>query len=89
MGFVQLHPGFESLSLVVSWVLNDLFVLESARGHGVAAALLESAEALARAAGAVSITLDTAHDNLVAQRLYVRQGYRVDEEYRTYEKVLH
>ena len=88
VGFVQLYPGFESLSLGVSWVLNDLYVLESARGRGVAAALLESAEGTARAAGAVSLTLETAHDNRVAQRLYERQGYRVDEEYLHYEKLL-
>jgi ribosomal protein S18 acetylase RimI-like enzyme len=88
VGFVQLYPGFDSLSLAVSWVLNDLFVLESARGRGVAAALMEQAEVLAREAGAVALTLETAHDNRVAQRLYERQGYRVDEEYRTYVKSL-
>ena len=37
VGFVQLYPGFDSLSLAVSWLLNDLYVLSSARGQGVAA----------------------------------------------------
>ena len=88
VGFVQLYPAFESLSLRTSWVLNDLYVSESARGAGVAAALMEEAERLARAAGAGSLTLETAHDNLVAQRLYERQGYRVDDAYLHYEKPL-
>jgi ribosomal protein S18 acetylase RimI-like enzyme len=88
LGFVQLYPGFDSLSLAVSWVLNDLYVLETARGRGVGAALMEHAEAVARDAGAVALTLETAHDNHVAQRLYERQGYEVDEVYRTYEKSL-
>jgi ribosomal protein S18 acetylase RimI-like enzyme len=88
VGFVQLYPGFESISLSTSWVLNDLYVLETARGSGVAAALMEEAERLARQAGAVSLTLETAHDNVVAQRLYERQGYRVDDAYLHYEKPL-
>ena len=88
VGFVQLYPGFESLSLAPTWILNDLYVLATARGQGVAAALMEHAERLAREAGAVSLTLETAHDNLVAQRLYERQGYRVEDQYRHYEKEL-
>jgi ribosomal protein S18 acetylase RimI-like enzyme len=88
VGFVQLYPGFESLALGTSWVLNDLYVLESARGRGVARALMEEAERLARAAGALALTLETAHDNRVAQRLYERQGYRVDDAYLHYEKPL-
>jgi ribosomal protein S18 acetylase RimI-like enzyme len=88
VGFVQLYPGFDSLSVAPSWVLNDLYVLDSARGCGVAAALMQHAELLARQAGAVSLTLETAHDNTVAQRLYERRGYRVDDRYRHYAKPL-
>ena len=88
VGFVQLYPGFESLSLAPTWILNDLYVVHTARGRGVAAAMMEHAERLAREAGAVSLTLETAHDNLVAQRLYERQGYRVEDQYRHYEKAL-
>ena len=87
VGFVQLYPGFSSLAVAPSWVLNDLLVLESARGAGVATALLRYAELLARRAGAVSLVLETAQDNLAAQRLYEREGYRVDG-LRHYEKPL-
>ena len=55
---------------------------------GVGAALMQQAELLARQAGAVSLTLETAHDNVGAQRLYERQGYRVDDRYRHYAKPL-
>ncbi|MET1043501.1 MAG: GNAT family N-acetyltransferase [Microbacteriaceae bacterium] len=88
VGFTQLYPGFSSVAAAPSWLLNDLYVLDSARGNGVATALLNEAERLARAAGAVSLTLETAHTNVVAQRLYEREGYRRDEEYITYEKSL-
>ncbi len=88
VGFTQLYPSFSSVSLAPTWILNDLYVLESARGDGVAAALMEAAERLARDAGAVSLTLETGRDNHTAQRLYERQGYRVDDRYLHYEKRL-
>jgi ribosomal protein S18 acetylase RimI-like enzyme len=79
VGFTQLYPGFSSVSAAPAWTLNDLYVLSDARGSGAAAALMEQAEVLARQAGAVSLVLETARDNLVAQRLYERQGYVVDD----------
>ncbi|CAA9352239.1 MAG: Acetyltransferase, GNAT family [uncultured Nocardioidaceae bacterium] len=88
VGFLQLYPGFESLALAPAWVLNDLYVAPAARGSGVAAALMERAEEVARAAGAAFLALETAHDNHVAQRLYERQGWQVEDAYRTYVKPL-
>jgi len=40
-GFAQLYPTFSSLSMNRVWILNDLFVSSSARGHGVGSALLQ------------------------------------------------
>ncbi|WP_166872687.1 GNAT family N-acetyltransferase [Salinibacterium sp. ZJ450] len=88
VGLIQLYPGFSSIAAAPSWHLNDLYVLDSARGHGVATALMAEAERLARSAGAVELVLETAHTNTVAQRLYEREGYRRDAEYITYEKPL-
>ena len=88
VGFLQLYPGFESLELIRAWVLNDLYVAPAARGSGVAPALMERAEDLARAAGAALLSLETAHDNHVAQRLYERQGWQVEDAYRHYVKPL-
>jgi ribosomal protein S18 acetylase RimI-like enzyme len=88
VGFIQLYPGFSSVSAAPAWVLNDLYVVESARGSGAAAALMEHAELMARAAGAVTLQLETARDNTRAQRLYERQGYVVGEGYLHYAKSL-
>jgi ribosomal protein S18 acetylase RimI-like enzyme len=88
VGFTQLYPGFSSVSAAPAWVLNDLYVVEQARGTGAAAALMEQGERLARAAGAVALQLATARDNTRAQRLYERQGYVVDEGFLHYAKSL-
>lgn len=88
VGFVQLYPGFSSVRAAPVWVLNDLYVVEAARGSGAAAALMEEAERLARVAGAVRLQLETAADNLRAQRLYDKQGYAVEDGYRHYAKPL-
>jgi GNAT superfamily N-acetyltransferase len=88
VGFTQLYPGFSSVSAAPAWTLNDLYVLEEARGTGAASALMERAEALARAAGAAYLKLETGRDNTVAQRLYARQGYRVVDGDLHFEKHL-
>jgi ribosomal protein S18 acetylase RimI-like enzyme len=88
VGFTQLYPGFSSVSAAPRWVLNDLYVVEKARGSGAAPALMERAEQLAREAGAVALQLETAVDNTRAQRLYEKQGYRTEEGYLHYAKPL-
>jgi GNAT superfamily N-acetyltransferase len=84
VGFVQLYPAFSSLSLAPSWILNDLFVAEDARGSGAAEALMAAARTLANGNGAVELFLQTARDNTVAQKLYERLGYRRDDEFIVY-----
>jgi ribosomal protein S18 acetylase RimI-like enzyme len=81
VGFAQLYETFDSLALARRIVLYDLFVAPPARGGGVGAALLDAVERLARRRGAVGVTLDTARDNHVAQRLYERAGYVRDDEF--------
>ncbi|MBC7631552.1 N-acetyltransferase [Aeromicrobium sp.] len=88
VGFVQIYPAFSSTRLAPMWILNDLFVVEAARGLGAVDALLETAATLAKEAGVVTIELATAHTNLRAQAVYARHGYEVDEEFRHYEKPL-
>lgn len=84
VGFVQLYPAFASLSLAPSWILNDLYVTPEARGSGSARALVLAAHQLARETGAAELFLQTAHDNLPAQRLYEGLGWRRDEQFRVY-----
>ena len=84
VGFMQLYPSFASLSLAPSWILNDLYVEPSARGHGVGEALMQAARDLGLANGAAEIFLQTARDNETAQRLYERLGYQRDDEFLVY-----
>ncbi len=81
VGFAHVYPTFESLSLAPSWTLNDLFVAPPWRGRGVGRALIDTVSDAARRAGATYVTLETAHDNVTARRLYEDVGFTVDDEY--------
>lgn len=84
VGFVQLYPTFTSVRTAPVYILNDLFVSESARHRGVATLLLEAAADLSRASGAVELRLSTAITNVAAQRLYEAMGWRRDDEFHEY-----
>ncbi|HYJ33500.1 MAG TPA: GNAT family N-acetyltransferase [Candidatus Binatia bacterium] len=75
LGFVQLFPSFTSVQARRLWVLNDLYVTEEARGHGVGRALLEAAREHAVKTGAKRLTLETMEDNRKAWALYESLGY--------------
>ena len=49
---------------------------------------MEAAHGFARAQGAASVELDTAHTNTSAQALYESLGYRRDLEFRHYALTL-
>jgi ribosomal protein S18 acetylase RimI-like enzyme len=83
-GFTQLYPTFSSVRTCRVFVLNDLFVAAWARGCGVADALLAEAEAHAAAAGAASLTLETAVSNAPARALYERRGWVQEEGFLHY-----
>ncbi len=87
-GFTQLYPGFSSLDQARQWILEDLFVTPAARKRGHARALLAAAEALARATGAIRLTLATATTNHNAQRLYQSQGWVRDDAFYIYARTL-
>lgn len=79
VGFTQLYPLFSSVSMERLWLLNDLFVDSGLRGQGVGEALLVQAATFCRAMGAKGLSLETAEDNLGAQRLYERMGFVREE----------
>jgi ribosomal protein S18 acetylase RimI-like enzyme len=64
-------PGYTPYS----FILNDLFVAPQARGRGTGKALLSAVVDYGKAAGAVRLTLSTAHDNVAAQSLYEGAGW--------------
>ncbi|WP_053589046.1 GNAT family N-acetyltransferase [Bacillus sp. FJAT-22090] len=78
LGFVQLFPSFSSVSMERLWILNDLYVDQSARRLGVAKLLLEKAKEYAIQTNSKGLVLETAIDNLNAQRLYESIGYKKD-----------
>ena len=87
VGFTLLYPTFSTVSLSNIWLLNDLFVLETARGNGVATELMDVAESAAKQAGATRVFLRTANDNLPAQALYEGRNWVKDEVFRRYDLV--
>ncbi len=56
--------------------LYSISVAPEARGEGVGEALLAAAERLAKRHGATAMRLEVRTDNVAAQRLYERRGYR-------------
>lgn len=81
VGFTQLYPSFTSVGMQRIWILNDLFVKESARHLGVGTALVEEAQRFARETQAARLTLATAIDNDPAQTLYESTGWVRDEAF--------
>jgi ribosomal protein S18 acetylase RimI-like enzyme len=85
LGFVQLYPTWESISMSKRWVLYDLFVTPEGRGKSISRALMQQAKKLAVNSGAKFICLETAHDNVIGQTLYESEGYKRDLEFYSYQ----
>jgi ribosomal protein S18 acetylase RimI-like enzyme len=81
VGFVQLYPTFSSVSMKRSWVLNDLYVNASARKKGFGEKLIKKAIEFAEETGAKGVSLETAIDNVTAQSLYEKIGFKKESNY--------
>ena len=88
IGFMHLMPSTNTLAMRPIWLLEDLYVDVSARGQGVARALLNHAETFASSTGAERLTLATAHDNLAAQHIYEKLGYVREEHFLYFHRLL-
>lgn len=75
IGFTQLFPIFSSVSMQRTWLLNDLYVNEKARGIGAATALLNAAKKFGAETNSKWLLLQTAADNFTAQRVYEKNGW--------------
>jgi GNAT superfamily N-acetyltransferase len=75
VGFTQLFPIFSSVSMKRTWLLNDLYVNEKARGIGAATKLLEAANEFGKGTNSKWLLLQTAADNFIAQKVYERNGW--------------
>lgn len=85
LGFVQLYPSFSSVAAQRIWILNDLFVVASARRRGVGRALLDAARTFGKSKGAKRLVLSTANTNREARALYESSGYKQDEVFLVYK----
>lgn len=81
VGFTQLYPIFSSVSMKKAWLLNDLFVTESARGKKVAVALLDAAKQHGRQTESAWLMLQTNNDNYRAQKVYEQHGWMKEKDF--------
>lgn len=87
LGYACLYWHFTSLAAAETVLMNDLYVVEEARGEGVGRALIEAAAAVARERGAHELEWATEPENRTAQRLYDTIGAE-RSEWVAYELVL-
>jgi GNAT superfamily N-acetyltransferase len=88
IGFAQLYPSFSSGAMARTFILNDLFVVPEARGHGAGSALLESAAEYGRRVGALRLVLSTEIGNTTAQSVYDRLGWKRDTAFCAWQLTL-
>jgi len=74
VGYACLFWHFTSLVPAETVLMNDLYVVEGARGEGIGHALIEASAEVARERGAHRLQWATAPDNATAQRLYDSTG---------------
>ena len=84
-GFVQLYPLFSSTRMKRLWLLNDLYVDQKFRGHGVSKLLIDASKSLCVETGACALMLETAKSNTIANQLYVATGFELDGSHNYYE----
>jgi GNAT superfamily N-acetyltransferase len=84
VGFATIFWTWSTLSASRLAVMNDLFVVEDARGGGHADALIEECANRARARGATSVEWQTARTNGRAQAVYERVGATRDDRWLDY-----
>ncbi len=84
VGYACLYWHFSSLEAAETVLMNDLYVTEDARSHGIGRALIEATVEVARERGAPYVEWSTAPDNATAQRLYDATGAE-RSEWITYE----
>lgn len=74
VGFATLYWSWSTTDACRIGVMNDLFVAQAARGHGLAEQLIFACRDLCKRRGARRLTWQTAPDNHRAQAVYDRVG---------------
>lgn len=76
IGFCTLLKSYSSVRAAEIYILNDLYVCKDHRRRGYSTQLLDAAVSLARSEGVKFLKLETAKDNVVAQSVYERNGWK-------------
>lgn len=84
VGFATIFWTWSTLSAARLGVMNDLFVVEDARGGGHADALIAECAERCRQRGATELAWQTAYTNHRAQAVYKRVGAKRDERWLDY-----
>lgn len=79
LGFATLYFSFSTTKAEQITVMNDLFVIEEARGTGAAQQLFESCHTFTKENGFAHMSWVTAADNKRAQRFYQKMGGSVGD----------
>ncbi len=74
VGFATLYFTWSTLNASRVSIMNDLYVVESERGAGIARPLFEACRAESRDRGCAEMSWETAADNHRAQRFYEKVG---------------
>jgi GNAT superfamily N-acetyltransferase len=78
LGFIFLEPAVDYFSGDAHGHIGMIAVTERAEGQGAGAALMQAAEAWARARGYPKLTLNVFEGNARARAVYERFGYQVE-----------
>jgi GNAT superfamily N-acetyltransferase len=74
LGFATLYFTFSTLQVKRAAILNDLFIIESARGEKVGEQLFKKCLSYIRENDFAYMTWETGKDNIAAQGLYNKMG---------------
>jgi ribosomal protein S18 acetylase RimI-like enzyme len=85
---VQIFHAYSTVRLGPALILEDLFVLPEARRVGIATKLLQCANDYAHEIGATGMFLETAMENLSAQRIYEQAGWTRESRFYKYNAKL-
>ncbi|HWI21758.1 MAG TPA: GNAT family N-acetyltransferase [Baekduia sp.] len=85
IGFATVFWSWSTLDACRLAIMNDLFVADAARGHGVGDALITACAQRARDGGAKRLSWQTAYDNHRAQAVYDRVGAQRLDRWLDYE----
>ena len=88
LGFVQIYPSFSSVAMRPIWMINDLYVKTTSRNQGVATNLLEHLTDQAKQLKVFNLQLATSFENSQAQALYVKLGFRLNDGFKHYSKLI-